>query len=281
MNYLLEPFAYEYMRNAIFVCTIVGASCAFLSCFLMLRGWSLMGDALAHAVIPGVALSYILALPYVVGAFFAGIFAALSMAIIKRKTPLKEDAIIGVVFTSFLAIGLVMASINPIAVNLKGIILGNVLAISSEDLIQVIIIAIVCLTLLILYWRDLVLLFFDPSQAQVCTVKTTPLYILFFTIVSATVVTALQTVGACLVIAMVITPGATAYLLTDRFGLLINIAVGIGIVSNAFGAYISYFLDVPPGGLIVLLQTAGFFLTFIFAPKYGLLKKKQLWKTAR
>lgn len=279
MNFLLEPFLYEYMRNAIIVCTIVGATCAFLSAFLMLKGWSLMGDALAHAVIPGVALSYIFSLPYVIGAFSAGVLAALSMAIVKRKTPLKEDVIIGVIFTSFLSIGLVMASINPIAVNLKGIILGNVLAISIEDLIQVFIISAICFTLLTLYWKDFTLLFFDIRQAQISSINIPRRYILFFTLLSATVVTALQTVGACLVIAMVITPGATAYLLSDSFGRLIAIAVIIGMLSNAFGAYISYFLNVPPGGLIVLLQTLVFFLVFIFAPKHGFLHKRQHWKT--
>ena len=274
IDYLLEPFSYNYMIRAIWVCALVGAVCAFLSAYLMLKGWSLMGDALAHSIVPGVTLAYIFALPYAVGAFFAGLLAASGMAAIKHKTALREDAIIGLVFTTFFAIGLLMVSLNPASVNIQGIILGNILAISDADIMQVVIISVICLIMLCVTWKDLMAVFFDEYHARSIGLPVNALKILFFTILSAACVAALQTVGACLVIAMVVTPGATAYLLTDKFNRLIVIAITLGSVTSALGAYISYFLDANPGGLIVTLQTILFLGAFIFAPKYGLIKRK-------
>ena len=238
----------------------------------MLKGWSLMGDALAHSIVPGVALAYLLALPYAVGAFFTGILAALSMAIVKQKTKLREDTTIGLIFTSFFAIGLLLVSINPTSVNIQSIILGNILAISTADIIQVFIICAMCLSILILKWKDLMSVFFDEQHARSIGIPVTALKITFFSLLSAATVAALQTVGACLVIALVVTPGATAYLLTDRFGKLIIISTIIGSLTSAGGVYISYFLDANPSGLIVTIQTVLFFTAFLFAPKYGLLK---------
>ena len=271
---LLEPFGYHYMIKAIWVCALVGGVCAFLSSYLMLKGWSLMGDALAHAIVPGVTLAYLLALPYAVGAFFAGLLAAFSMAVVKQKTALREDAIIGLIFTTFFAIGLLMVSMNPTSVNIQAIILGNVLAISDYDILQVVIISAICLVALCLKWKDLLAVFFDESHACSIGLPVNGLKILFFTLLSAACVAALQTVGACLVIAMVVTPGATAYLLTDKFHRLIAIAVILGSVTSAAGAYTSYFLDANPGGLIVTLQTLIFLGAFTFAPKYGILTRK-------
>lgn len=273
IDLLLEPFAYEYMSRAIWVCALVGGTCAFLSSYLMLKGWSLMGDALAHAVVPGVALAYVLSLPYAIGAFFAGLLAALSMVVVQQKTKLREDAVIGFVFTAFFALGLLLVSINPVAVDIQGIILGNILAISPGDVLQVVVISALTLGVLLLKWRDFKVLFFDEGLAHSLGLKVLPLRILFFTLLSASTVAALQTVGAVLVIAMVITPGATAYMLTDRFHRLILYAVLMGAITSALGAYASYFLDASPGGVIVSLQTALFLLVFIFAPKYGALKR--------
>ncbi len=272
---LLEPLSYSYMFNAIWVCALVGGVCAFLSSYLMLKGWSLMGDALAHSIVPGVALAYILALPYAVGAFFAGLLASLSMAVVKNKTSLREDAIIGLVFTSFFAIGLLMVSINPTAVNIQSIILGNILAISAYDMAQVVIISVICLAVLILKWRDFMAVFFDERHARSIGLPTNTLKIVFFTLLSAAAVAALQTVGACLVIAMVITPGATAYLLTDRFERLIVLSVLFGAFTSGAGAYVSYFLNAHPGGLIVSFQTVIFLVVYLLAPKYGLLKARR------
>ncbi len=272
---LLEPFGYQYMVKAIWVSALVGGVCAFLSCYLMLKGWSLMGDALAHAIVPGVALAYLLALPYAVGAFLSGILAALAMALVRVRTRLREDAVIGIVFTTFFAIGLLIVSINPTSVNVQAIVLGNILGISDEDVVQVAIIAAVSLAILIARWKDMMLVFFDENQARAVGLSPTRMKILFFVLLSACTVAALQTVGACLVIAMVVTPGATAYLLTDRFGRLIVIAVTMGVVTSAVGAYASYFLDGSTGGMIVVLQTVLFLLAFVFAPKHGRLAARR------
>ena len=234
-----------------------------------------MGDALAHSIVPGVALAYLLKLPYAIGAFFAGLLASLSMVIVKQKTKLREDAIIGLVFTSFFAIGLLLVSINPTAVNIQGIILGNILAISKADIVQVVIISVLCLSCLVLKWKDLMAVFFDEGHAKSIGLPVQGLKVFFFTLLSAATVAALQTVGACLVIAMVVTPGATAYLLTDRFGKLIILSISFGLVTSGLGAYLSYFLNANPGGLIVCIQTVLFLIVFIFAPKYGLLSRKK------
>lgn len=269
MDLLIEPFTYSYMQNAIWTCMLVGGVCAFLSCFLILKGWSLMGDALSHSIIPGVALAYLLALPYAIGAFFAGILAAGSMALLRRQTKLREDVVMGMVFTTFFAAGLLMVSINPTAVNLQAMILGNILAITNEDLQQVIWISTICILCLLLMWKNLKAVFFDEVHARSIGLPVTALQVLFFTLLSGATVAALQTVGACLVIAMVVTPGATAYLLTDRFGRMIIISIVCGVLTSGLGAYTSYYLNTPPGGMIVTLQTLIFLAAFIIAPKHG------------
>ena len=266
---LLEPFTYQYMVKAIWVCALVGGTCAFLSSYLMLKGWSLIGDALGHSIVPGVALAYLLGLPYAIGAFFAGLLAAFSMAVIKQKTKLREDAVIGLIFTTFFAVGLLLVSINPTSVNIQGIILGNILAISDYDIMQVVIISVVCLCVLALKWKDFLVVFFDEGHARSIGLPVQILQIVFFTLLSAATVAALQTVGACLVIAMVVTPGATAYLLTDKFGRLVFIAILLGSITSALGAYLSYFLNANPGGLIVTIQTVLFLAAFLCAPKHG------------
>lgn len=280
IDFLLEPFGYQYMVRAIWVGALVGAVCAFLSCYLILKGWSLMGDALSHAVVPGVAIAYLAGLPYAVGAFTSGLIAALGIAAVRRITTLREDAIIGIVFTTLFAIGLLIASIRPMAVNLQSIIMGNILAIPDEDIIQVVVIAIVALGVLGLRWRDLMLAFFDEAQARAVGLDPWRLRVLFFVLLSACTVAALQTVGAILVIALVVTPGATAYLLTDRFGVMIVIATLIGAFSSAFGAYASYFLDGATGGLIVLTQTAIFLVAYVLAPKHGVLAARRTARAA-
>jgi manganese/iron transport system permease protein len=277
---LLVPFGYEYMLKAMWVSALVGGVCAFLSAYLMLKGWSLMGDALAHSIVPGVAGAYILGFPFAVGAFFAGILAAMGMAFVKQRTRLREDAVIGLVFTSLFALGLLIASIRPASVSVQTIVLGNILAISNEDIVQVAVISVVSLIVLSLKWRDLMVTFFDESHARSMGLNTSALKVVFFTLLSACTVAALQTVGACLVIAMVVTPGATAYLLTDRFGRLIVIAVALGAGTSFVGAYISYFLDGATGGVIVTLQTLLFLCAYLLAPKHGVIAARRRRLTA-
>ena len=272
---LAVPFSYQYMVKAMWVSALVGGVCAFLSAYLMLKGWSLMGDALAHSIVPGVAGAYILGLPFALGAFFAGILASLAMGFVKQHTRLREDAVIGLVFTSLFALGLLLVSIWPTSVSVQTIVLGNILGISDEDVVQVAIISAVSLAILVLRWKDLMVTFFDESHARSMGLNTRFLKLLFFTLLSACTVAALQAVGACLVIAMVVTPGATAYLLTDRFGRLIVISVVIGATTSFAGAYISYFLDGATGGVIVTLQSLLFLLAFYLAPKHGLLATRR------
>ena len=281
MELLLEPFTYGFMLKAIWVSSIVGAACAFLSAFLMLKGWSLMGDALSHSVVPGVAGAYALGLPYSVGAFFTGLLAALSITIVRAFTRLKEDAIIGFIFSTFFAIGLLIISLNPTSINAQTIIFGNILGIDDNDMWQVQIIILVSFILLLFFWKDLLVVFFDETHARSIGLRPLALKILFFTILSACTVAALQTVGAILVIAMVVTPGATAYLLTDRFSRLLIISVIIGALTSAIGAWISYFLNGETGGVIVTLQTLVFLTAFLFAPKQGLLSNRRRIRQAR
>jgi len=272
---LLEPFSYDYMLTAMWVSALVGAVCAFLSAYLMLKGWSLIGDALSHSIVPGVAGAYMLGLPFALGAFFSGGLAAAAMLFLNQRTRLKEDAIIGLIFTSFFGLGLFMVSLWPASVNIQTIVLGNILAITPSDTLQLAIIGIVSLTILTLKWRDLMAVFFDENHAHSVGLNVTGLKIVFFTLLSASTVAALMTVGAFLVIAMVVTPGATAYLLTDRFPRLIAISIAIGAITSLLGAYLSYFLDGATGGIIILLQTLVFLVAFLFAPKHGLLASRR------
>ena len=272
---LAEPFTYSYMTNAMWVSALVGGVCAFLSAFLMLKGWSLIGDALSHSVVPGVAGAYLLGLPFALGAFLAGGLAAASMLFLSERSGLKVDVIIGLIFTSFFGLGLFIVSLNPISVSVQTITMGNILAITPEDTLQLAIIGFISLAVLLLKWKDIMVTFFDESHAR--SVGLNPQFIkaLFFVLLSASVVAALQTVGAFLVIAMVVTPGATAYLLCDRFPRLIATSVAIGALTSFLGAYASYFLDGATGGVIVTLQTLIFLIAFVLAPKHGYLASKR------
>lgn len=271
---LLEPFSYSYMVNAMWVSALVGGVCAFLSAYLMLKGWSLIGDALSHSIVPGVAGAYMLGLPFALGAFVAGGLAASSILFLQQRSKLKEDAIIGVIFTSFFGLGLFMISLSPMSVSIQTITMGNILAITPTDTFQLVIIGLVSLCVLATKWKDFMVTFFDENHARSIGLNPDLLKILFFTILAASCVAALQTVGAFLVIAMVVTPGATAYLLTDKFPRLLIISVIIGTLSSFFGAYISYFLNGATGGIIVSILTLIFISTFILAPKHGYFKSK-------
>ncbi|EEX12801.1 chelated iron transport system membrane protein YfeC [Citreicella sp. SE45] len=275
MSTLAEPFSYGYMTNAIWVSALVGAVCAFLSAYLMLKGWSLIGDALSHAIVPGVAGAWMLGLPFAFGAFLSGGLAALAMLFLRQRTGLKEDAVIGLIFTSFFGLGLFMVSLDPVAVSVQTITMGNILAITPEDTLQLALIGGVSLVVLLAKWRDLLAVFFDEAHARTIGLNPGALRLLFFTLLAACTVAAMQTVGAFLVVALVVTPGATAYLLTDRFPRLIAVSVLIGAVTSALGAYISYFLDGATGGVIVCLQTLVFLLAFVFAPKHGTLAARR------
>ncbi|MDO5613729.1 MAG: metal ABC transporter permease [Paracoccus sp. (in: a-proteobacteria)] len=281
METLLIPFRYGYMAEAIWVSALVGAVCGFLSAYLMLKGWSLIGDALSHSIVPGVAGAYMLGLPFAIGAFLSGGLAAMTMLFLNSRTGLREDAIIGLIFTAFFGLGLFMISLDPMAVSIQQITMGNILAIGPGDTLQLVLIGTISLLILTLKWRDLMAVFFDETHARTVGLNPARLKVLFFALLAACTVAAMQTVGAFLVVALVVTPGATAYLLTDRFPRLIVLAVTIGAVTSAMGAYLSFFLDGATGGVIVVLQTLVFALAFVGAPTHGLLATRRRTAAAR
>ncbi|WP_034334907.1 metal ABC transporter permease [Deinococcus misasensis] len=274
MSELLAPLQYDFMVKAMLVSALVGAVCAVLSCFVTLKGWSLMGDAVSHSVLPGVVLSYMVGAPFALGAFVFGLGSVIAIGFIKAHSRIKEDTVMGVVFTGLFALGLVLISVTPSDVHLSHILFGNVLGITTGDILQTVIIGGFALLVILLKRKDFLLFCFDPTHARSIGLNTTYLYYALLTLLALTIVASLQTVGIILVISMLITPGAIAYLLTDRFERMILWAVASGVFSSVFGTYLSYFLDASTGGCIVVLQTILFIVALIFAPKYGLLKLK-------
>jgi manganese/iron transport system permease protein len=277
---LLTPFHYEYMVRAMLVSAMIGGVCALLSCFVTLKGWSLMGDALAHAIVPGVAIAFLAGLPFALGAFVSGLLAAVTMGFVKARTRIREDAVIGIVFTTFFAAGVLLISLFPSNISLKTVVFGNILGIAAGDIVQMTIISGVTLLVIGLKWKDLVLFAFDPNQARAIGLNTTVLHYTLLTLLAATAVAALQAVGACLVVAMLVTPGATAYLFTDRFSRMMALAAAMGVSTSLVGAYGSYFLNGSTGGCIVVLQTTLFLLALFLAPKHGILASRRAARTS-
>jgi manganese transport system permease protein len=275
INWLAAPLQYEFMVKAIFVSALVGMVCAALSCYMTLKGWSLMGDAVSHAVLPGVAVAYMLNIPLAIGAFVFGVGSVIAIGFIKSQTRIKEDTVIGLVFTGFFALGLVLISKVRSSIDLTHILFGNVLGIADADIVQTVIISIITLVTLAILRKDLMLFCFDSTHARSIGLNTTFLYYVLLSLLSLTAVAALQTVGIILVVAMLVTPGATAYLLSDRFDVMMLIAMASGIFSSVMGTYISYFIDGSTGGCIVVLQTLIFIIAMIFAPKHGLLARSR------
>lgn len=273
LDLLAEPFGYQFMVKAILGGGAVGAVCAVLSCFVTLKGWSLLGDALSHAVVPGVAIAYLAGAPFLLGAVLSGLFAVLGIGAIERATKLRGDAVIGVVFTAFFALGLLLISLYPSNLRLTTILFGNLLGIADADLWQLFAVGAGCLLVVAAKWKDLLLYCFDAQHARAIGLPTGRLHLLLLGLLSLTAVAALQAVGALLVVAMLITPGATAFLLTDRFPRMLVLAAVMGAVTAMAGAYASYFLDGSTGGLIVLAQTGLFLLALVLAPKHGLLRR--------
>lgn len=270
-QWFVAPLQYEFMVKAILVSAFVGLVCSFLSCYMTLKGWALMGDAVSHSVTPGVVIAHLLNLPFALGAFVFGVSSVLAIGFIKSKTRIKEDTVIGLVFTGFFALGLVLISKNPTNVDLMHILFGNVLGISNQDIIQTLIVGMITLMTLLVLQKDLLLFCFDPTHARSIGLNITALYYILLSVLSLTIVAALQTVGIILVVAMLVTPGAIAYLLSDRFNQMILIATSSGVFSSVMGTYISYHIDGATGGCIVVLQTLLFLVAMIFAPKHGLL----------
>ncbi len=276
LDWLIEPLQYGFLVRAIWVSAFVGLVCAVLSCYITLKGWSLMGDAVSHAVVPGVVVAYALNIPFAIGAFVFGFGATVAIGYIKSKTRLKEDAVIGVVFTGFFAFGLVLVTKIPSNIDLFHILFGNVLGISQQDIIQTLIAGTAALAIISIRRKDLLLFCFDPNHAKAIGLNTQFMYYTLLSVLAMTIVTALQTAGIILVIAMLVTPGSTAYLLSDRFDRMLWIAIATSVFSCVGGTYLSYYFDVSTGGAIVVLMTVLFILAMVFAPKYGILAQGKL-----
>ena len=273
---LLEPFTYPFMLQAMAVGVIVGAACAVLSCFLVLRGWSLMGDAISHSVLPGVVLAYVAGLPFAVGAFAAGMLCALATGFLSENSRVKEDTVMGVVFTGFFAVGLVLFTKIKSDLHLDHILFGNILGVTAEDLRNTAMIGGIALVVVLALRRDLLLFCFDPGHARTIGLRTRSLYYLLLSLLAVTIVVSLQAVGIILVVAMLITPGCVGYLLSARFGRMLWIAAASAIFSNVLGVYLSFFLNAASGACIVLIQALVFLAALFFAPKHGLLTRRML-----
>ena len=275
MNRLLEPFQYGFMLDAMIVGTAIGAVCAVLSCYLVLKGWSLMGDAISHAVLPGIVIAYAVGLPLALGAFLSGLFCAVATGYIKANTRVKEDTVMGVVFTGLFAFGLVLFTKIKSDLHLDHILFGNILGLEPGDLRDTLIVAGITLTVILALRRDLLLFCFDPAQARAIGLPTKLLYYLLLSLLAVTIVVSLKAVGIILVIAMLVTPGCIAYLLTDRFSRMLWIATGSAVFSSLAGVYVSFFLNASTGACIVLVQALIFGLAVVFAPKHGLLQLRR------
>ncbi|WP_459550111.1 metal ABC transporter permease [Nocardia sp. X0981] len=268
---LLEPLRYAFMVRALTASIVAAIVCGLLSCWLVLVGWSLMGDAVSHAVLPGVVLAYIAGVPFAVGAVVFGFLAVALIGLVRDTSRVKEDAAIGIVFTTLFAFGLVMISVTPSDTDLNHIIFGNLLGVSQEELIQIAGLAAVVFVALVLKRRDFTLYAFDPTHAYALGLNPRLLGAALLGLLALTSVVALQAVGVILVVAMLIIPGATAYLLTDRFGRMLVIAPSLSAICAATGLYVSYYADTAPGGTIVLAQGAAFAAVYLFAPHQGLI----------
>lgn len=271
---LLTPFQYGFMIEALLVGALVGAVCAVLSCYLVLKGWSLMGDAISHAVLPGVVGAYMLGLPLAVGAFATGLFCATATGWIKSNTRIKEDTVMGIVFTGLFALGLVMFTKVETEAHLNHILFGNILGIERGDMIQTLAASAVTLLVIFFMRKDLLLFCFDPAHARAIGLNTNALYYVLLGLLAATIVASLQAVGIILVVAMLITPGCTARLLTDRFDRMLLIAAGSSVLASCLGVYVSFFINGATGACIVLAQSALFGLAFVFGPKHGLIANR-------
>lgn len=260
---LQEPFTFDFMRQAFAVGALVAAVCAVLSCFLVLRGWSLMGDAISHAVLPGIVLAYIAGIPLAIGAFGSGLFCAVATGWVKNNSRIKEDTVMGVVFTGMFAVGLVLFSRTPSDLHLDHILFGNLLGVTTPQLWETGVLSIIVLGTTLLLRRDLMLICFDPLHARVIGRPVRGLTYLLLVLLSLAIVASMKAVGLILVIAMLITPGATALLLTQRFDRMLAVATTIAVVSSLAGIYISFFAGASPAACIVLFQALIFVVTLL------------------
>ena len=273
LDIVTVPLSYGFMQRALVVAVLVGAVCAVLSCFLVLKGWSLMGDAVSHAVLPGIVIAYLLALPLAVGAFAAGLGCAWATGYLKANSRVKEDTVMGIVFSGMFALGLVMFTKVDTDMHLNHILFGDMLGVTVRDLVETVIVAGLTLVIVLASRRDLLLYCFDPQHARAIGLPIQRLHYGLLVLLALTIVAALKAVGIILVVAMLIAPGAIGFLLTDRFDRMLAIAAGVAIGSSVVGTIVSFHIDGATGPCIVLIQAAVFVAAFLLAPKGGLLRR--------
>ncbi|WHT23078.1 metal ABC transporter permease [Crossiella sp. CA-258035] len=274
IDLLAEPLSYSFMVRALIATVIAAVVCAVLSCWLVLIGWSLMGDAVSHAVLPGVVLAYLVGAPFALGALVFGFLAVALIGVVRDTSRIKEDAAIGIVFTTLFALGLVLISVTPSQTDLNHIVFGNLLGVATGDVVQIGVLGAVALTVLVLKRRDFTLYAFDPTHAHAIGLNPKVLGAALLGLLALTSVVALQVVGVILVVAMLIIPGATAYLLTNRFQRMLLIAPVLSALAAVTGLYLSYYLDTASGGMIVLVQGSVFALAYLFGPEHGILGRR-------
>ncbi|MBR7651849.1 metal ABC transporter permease [Brucella oryzae] len=267
LEMLTSPFQFEFMRYALAISVLIAIPTALLSCFLVLKGWSLMGDAISHAVLPGVVVAYIIGIPFGIGAFVAGMACALATGYLTENSRIKQDTVMGIVFSGMFGLGLVLYVAIRSTVHLDHILFGDMLGITLSDLIETAIIATLTAGILVVKWRDFLLHAFDPAQARAVGLPVRLLHYGLLCLISLTIVGVLKAVGIILAIAMLIAPGAIAFLLTRKFSTMMLLAVTIAVSASFFGVYLSFFIDSAPAPTIVLLMTVMFFAAFIYSSR--------------
>ncbi|WP_049255289.1 metal ABC transporter permease [Proteus mirabilis] len=279
MEFFIEPFQYPFMQRAIIAAVIIGIACAILSCYMVLKGWSLMGDAISHAVLPGVVLAYVTAIPLTIGAFLSGLFCSFATGYLKEHSRIKEDMVMGIVFSGMFAVGLVIFASVDTDQHLMHILFGNILGITPDVLIQISAICLITITIMLVKQKDFMLYCFDPNQARIVGLPVALLHYGLLSILALTIVASMQAVGIILVVAMLISPGITAYLLTRSFSRMITLAILFSVISSVIGTFISFHIDGATGPSIVLTQ-AVFFIIALLCNQIKLAKIKRQTKPA-
>ncbi|HEK0316362.1 TPA: metal ABC transporter permease [Proteus mirabilis] len=279
MEFFIEPFQYPFMQRAIIAAVIIGIACAILSCYMVLKGWSLMGDAISHAVLPGVVLAYVTAIPLTIGAFLSGLFCSFATGYLKEHSRIKEDTVMGIVFSGMFAVGLVIFASVDTDQHLMHILFGNILGITPDVLIQISAICLITITIMLVKQKDFMLYCFDPNQARIVGLPVALLHYGLLSILALTIVASMQAVGIILVVAMLISPGITAYLLTRSFSRMITLAILLSVISSVIGTFISFHIDGATGPSIVLTQ-AVFFIIALLCNQIKLAKIKRQTKPA-
>jgi manganese/iron transport system permease protein len=274
-EWLTKPLTYEFMQRGLLASTLVGVLCAVVGCYVVLRGMAFLGDALAHAILPGVAIAYLLDGNLMLGALVAAIVVAMLIGFLSRQGTIKEDTAIGILFAAALSLGvLLISSIRTYAVDLTHIMFGNVLGVSTNDLVTTAILAVIVLGFIVVFFREFLVMSFDPILAATLRMRAERFRMLMLILLALTIVVSLQTVGVGLVAAMLVTPGAAAYLLTRRLSSMMIVAGCVGAVSSVIGLYLSFYLSVASGAAVVLTATVIFMLAYLFAPARGVLPRR-------